>query len=100
MTRGAAEIRRVAELALFKVNLPENVAKESWKRMSRSRLFWLLLIEVWELGVALWRLHVLRRRVGRYMTPDEAEAIEAVRRNVQHEAGDVVAFCAFLVDRT
>lgn len=99
MTRGAKEIRRVAELALFKVNLPENAAKQSWRAMTRRRLFWLLIVEVWELGLAMWTLYRLRRRLGHGVTPDEAEAIAVARRNVQHEAGDVVAFCAFLVDR-
>lgn len=99
MTRGASEIRRVAELALLKVNLPENVAKSSWRNMTRSRLFWLLVVEVWELGRALWVLHRLRRRLGWGVTPHEADVLAAARLNVQHEAGDVVAFCAFLVDR-
>lgn len=99
VTRGAKEIRRVAELALFKVNLPENVAKASWKDMSKVRLFWLLIVEVGELARALWILHRVRRKLG-WLTADNVEELEAAKRNVQHEAGDVVAFCAFLVDAT
>lgn len=104
MTRGAKEIRRVAELALFKVNLPENVAKGSWRNMTRRRLFWLLMVEVWELGWALCALYFLRNRWENapYYSSERSELFERVlvaKRNAQNEAGDVVAFCAFIVDR-
>ena len=101
MTRGTNEIRRVAELALFKVNLPENVAKSTWRNMTRRRLFWLLVVEVWELGCALKTLHFARLRWYESHCTDPAlhEELLRARRNAQHEAGDVVAFCAFLVDR-
>lgn len=103
--RGLREINHVAALAIRNVNRPGNAAKGCWRELSRRRLFWLLVVEVWELGDAMWSLYCLRRRYDR--TPqweDDAREwlrieLEAARHHVKHEIGDCVAFLAFLGDR-
>ena len=109
--RGYKEIQTVAELAVRNVNMPRNVAKSSWKHTARRRLFLMLLIEVWELFKALWAYFWARDDYQQlfadfYDLPEYVRALEEAkdkmlkaRDAVKHEAGDCVAFLAFIVDR-
>lgn len=106
-------INTLALTAIQNANLDRNRAKGDWKHMRASRLFLLLLIEVWELGQALFRLWdvrkdyewLLARRgydcVEYHLAVEEARAeVRAAREAVRHEAGDCCCFLAFLVDKT
>lgn len=103
--RGTEAIRRLAQQAIANVNLPRNAAKGCWRGMSRGRLFWLLLVEVWELAGALLKLYYLRCDYERipqweYVAREHhAGRIQEARLHVKGEAGDCAAFLAFLMDR-
>lgn len=113
--RGARAIRRVADRAVLNANQPRNVDKGDWHDMSRKRLCWLLVVEAWELVRAVWVAYCALRDYGSYMEmcgnrydglPEYHQAAEQLwarvketRRHVEHEAGDCVAFAAFIADR-
>lgn len=108
--RGAEAVHRVADQAVRNMNMPRNASKGGWAAVSRRRLFIMLLAEVWELGAALWKLSRLRaelrrneraglRCVGRLADRDRLrDTTRKACQAVRHEAGDVVAFVAMLVD--
>lgn len=109
--RGEIAISRVAEQAIRNVNLPRNVAKSTWKHISKRRLFVMLLVEVWELFKALhayhkacWMLNDLNDDFAGLAEYEKAlaiarEEVEAARDAIRYEAGDCVAFVAFIVDK-
>lgn len=112
--RGADAVQRVADRAVENMNLPRNAVKGNWLDVSARRLFALLLAEVWELGVALWQMYLLRDKLRQTIrseryAPDRitylAErdrlrgAVEKARLHVKHEAGDCVSFLAMIADR-
>ena len=103
--RGLGAVERVAEQAVHNINLPRNFEKGSWKHISKRRLFVMLLVEVWELFKALYELHKAKNKYNCSLEHDfkdrelAYEEMEAARDMVKYEAGDCVAFVAFIVDR-
>lgn len=112
--RAAQTVQILADQAIANTNQPRNAAKGDWCALSRRRIFWLFLVEVGELFNALRRLWALQREY-RYAVDHEGyatdwllwhmhvedlkESMQIARGHVKHEAGDCVAFLAFLVDR-
>lgn len=108
--RAFKAVSRVASQAVLNANLPRNVVKGEWRCMRRRRLYWLFLVEVFELTRAL--VHLLRAQreyaltqphltddiYGRSHGAALQHAIQKARLHVEHEAGDCVAFLAFLLD--
>lgn len=113
MIRAAEEITLVCNVAIDRANDPRNIGKGPWST-NRGHLFWLLLLEVWELGWALLALWRAERQYHRNCnagsgTKDRElywkrgtelyRGVEKARQHVRHEAGDCVAFLAFILDR-
>lgn len=103
--RGDRPIRIVADQAIRNVNLPRNAVKPHWCEYSTRRLFWLLLVEVWEFAHAVRayqraakEYRVLRRCYTPLEAADVVERLRCSRADVIHEAGDCVAFVGFIVD--
>lgn len=104
--RATNEIQFLYIQAVANANLPKNASKGDWKADSVKRLFWLLLVEIWELLCALvvwcWYEERYQRCIRMGWNYSERLLRTRVRRargRVTEEAADCVCFLAFIVDK-